>query len=368
VRRSRSSSRRSSGISPPRVGSGSVTSGWSHRRAALRLLAPVVAILAALAGAVLAAAARSPGAEPPPDPERWARPAADRLAAEGLWPELAGADLGRDAVRADLDRAVAILTGVPAADPSPTSPAGAWVVNRRIVTALGLEPERLALQGLATEDGRRVPLPPNFGSEVLARELGLVHNRRRDDLERAMREPVRLADLASMVDRARALTPEDLARVALFRGIRLPAMSAAQLAVVAAALSQVGQPYVWGGDWPTPRSPVGPQAHGGFDCSGLAWWAFARAGLGDALSRRTADAMAWERPRARAPVAELGPGDLVFFGDRGMRARRGDLSHMGIVLGNGWMAQASGSRAGVSVTYLPEYWPEGQAFGRRMPG
>ena len=179
-----------------------MTTGWSHRRAALRLLAPVVAILAAMGGAVLAAAALSPGppGAPPPDPERWARPAADRLAAAGLWPELAGADLGRDAVRADLDRAVAILTGLPAADPAPAAPASAWVVNRRIVAALGLEPERLALQALATDDGRRLALPPNFGSEVLVRELGLVHNRRRDDLERAMREPVRLADLASMVE------------------------------------------------------------------------------------------------------------------------------------------------------------------------
>ena len=33
-----------------------MTHGWSHRRAALRLLAPVVAILAAMCGAVLAAA------------------------------------------------------------------------------------------------------------------------------------------------------------------------------------------------------------------------------------------------------------------------------------------------------------------------
>ena len=345
-----------------------MTQGWSHRRAALRLLAPVVVILAAMCSAVLAAAALSPGppGAPPPDPERWARPAADRLAAAGLWPELAGADLGRDAVRADLDRAIAILSGLPAADPAPAAPASAWVVNRRIVAALGLEPERLALQALATDDGRRLALPPNFGSEVLVRELGLVHNRRRDDLERAMREPVRLADLASMVDRARALTPEDRLRVARFRDIRLPAMDARRLAVVRAVLSQVGQPYVWGGDWPTPRSPVGLQAHGGFDCSGLAWWAFAMAGRGDALSRRTADAMAWERPRQRLRVDGLGPGDLVFFGDRGGRATRGTISHMGIVLGNGWMAQSSGSRAGVSVTFLPDYWPEGQAFGRRV--
>lgn len=325
-------------------------------------------VLALLVGAVVAAALTPPRPAPPrpPDPERWARPAADRLAADGLWPELAGANLGRDATRADLDRALAIVSGVPVASPVPLAPASAWVVNRRIIAALGLEPERLALQALATDDGRRLALPPNFGSEVLARELGLLHNRRDDGRERSAREPVRLGDLADIVDRARALGPEDRLRAALFRTVRLPAMSAPRLAVVEAALGQVGQPYVWGGDWPSIGSPVGPQAHGGFDCSGLAWWAH-RAG-GGALERRTADEMAWERPRERRRVEALGPGDLVFFADRGRRARRGDIAHMGIVLGNGWMAQASGSRAGVSMTFLPEYWTEGQAFGRRVAG
>jgi cell wall-associated NlpC family hydrolase len=76
--------------------------------------------------------------------------------------------------------------------------------------------------------------------------------------------------------------------------------------------------------------------------------------------------MAWERPRQRVPLEELAPGDLVFFGDRGRRSRRGTISHMGIALGNGWMAQSSGSRGGVSVTHLEDYWIEGQAFGRRV--
>ena len=240
----------------------------------MRLLAPVAAILALLAGAVIAAALTMPGARAPAEPSRWARPAADRLAGAGLWPELAGADLGRDATRADLDRAVGILTGVPTASPDPAAPAGAWVVNRLLVAAVGLEPERLGLQALATDDGRRLPLPPNFGSEILARELGLVRNHRRDELERSRGEPVRLGNLAAMVDRARAITDEDRLRLARFRDIRLPSMSGARLAVVRAALSQVGQPYVWGGEWPSPASPRGPQAHGGFDCSGLAWWAF----------------------------------------------------------------------------------------------
>jgi hypothetical protein len=373
VRRSRSSAWRSSDISSLPVDAGSVQSGWSHRRAALRLLAPVAAILALLTGAVIAAALTAPTAPAPADPSRWARPAADRLAAAGLWPELAGTDLGRDATRADLDRAVGILTGVPTASPDPAAPAGAWVVHRLMVAAVGLEPEWLGLQALATDDGRRLPLPPNFGSEVLARELGLVRNHRRDELERSRGEPVRLGNLAAMVDRARAITDEDRLRLARFRDIRLPSMSGARLAVVRAALAQVGQPYVWGGEWPSPASPRGPQAHGGFDCSGLAWWAFTAgpprraAALEDALrGRTTADVMAWARPRERAPIAALAPGDLVFFGDRGRRSRRGTISHNGIVLGNGWMVHASGSRGGVSVSHLEDYWPEGQAFGRRV--
>ena len=321
-------------------------------------------------GAVIAAALAPAGAPAaPPDPSRWARPSADRLALAGLWPELAGADLGRDATRADLDRAVGILTGVPAASPSPAAPAPAWVVNRRIADALGLQAERLGLQRLGTDDGLRLPLPPNFGSEVLVRELGLVRNHRRDELERSEAEPVRLGNLASMVERALALTDEDRWRVARFRDIVLPAMSPARRAVVRAAISQVGQPYVWGGDWPGRASPVGRQAHGGFDCSGLAWWALdgLRANaVAPAFSRRTADAMAWERPRQRVALEELEAGDLVFFGDRGRRSRPGTIAHMGVVLGNGWMAQSSGSRAGVSVTYLADYWPEGQAFGRRV--
>ena len=340
-----------------------------------RPLTPVGVILALLLGAVVAAAALAPQRPAPaaaPDPYRWARPAADRLAAAGLWPELAGADLTRDATRGDLDRAVAILAGVATASPDAGAPAGAWVVNRRIVAALGLEPERLGLQALATGDGRRMPLPPNFASEILVREIGLVRNHRRDDLERSLREPVRLGNLASMVDRARAITDEDRARLARFRDIRLAAMSPRRFAVVRAALRQVGQPYVWGGDWPGPRSPWGPQAHGGFDCSGLVWWAFKASvqgrslELGRGLFGRTADAMAWERPRERTRIAELAPGDLVLLGERGRRSRRGSISHMGIALGDGWMVHSSGSRGGVSVSHLEDYWPEGQAFGRRV--
>ena len=49
-----------------------------------------------------------------------------------------------------------------------------------------------------------------------------------------------------------------------------------------------------------------------------------------------------------------------------LRARRGGISHAGISLGNGWMVHSSGSRAGVSVTYVAGYWSDGLAWGRRV--
>jgi hypothetical protein len=314
----------------------------------------------------------TPAPAKPRDPYAWARPAANALARQGLWPELAGADLGRDATRGDLDRALGILTGVPAASPNPSAPVTAWALRMLIVRALGLEPERRGLQAISTDDGRRLRLPRSFGSEILAHELGLVHNyETRDDvLERGRGETAHLADVVGALARARAVSDGDRARLARFQTIRLPAMSDARFAVIQAAVAQVGQPYVWGGDWPGVRSPWGAQAHGGFDCSGLVWWSF-KGGtgprtmdLGRGLIGRTADAMAWERPAERRPVAGAQPGDLVFFGPAGPKSRRGTISHTGIALGNGWMIQSSGSRGGVSISFLEDYWPSATAWAR----
>jgi murein DD-endopeptidase len=156
-----------------------------------------------------------------------------------------------------------------------------------------------------------------------------------------------------------------------YRTIQLPAMSPQRLAIVQAAIAQVGQPYVWGGDWPGPHSAWGAQAHGGFDCSGLVWWAFKGAAgtsqmaLGTDIVGRTADQMAFERPGEREPVAAAAPGDLIFFGPEGPKSTRGTIGHEGIALGNGWMIQSSGSRGGVSISFLEDYWPSATAFARR---
>jgi cell wall-associated NlpC family hydrolase len=199
---------------------------------------------------------------------------------------------------------------------------------------------------------------------VLARELGMRHNLRApaDGLERRPAEPLRLGELAGMAARTLVLLrhPERLDRVRAFRAtrVRLPPQPGRR-AALQRAIRQVGQPYIWGGEWPSAGSPVDPQAAGGFDCSGLAWFA-----LGN-LGRTTADQMAWVPSWPRIATRYLRPGDLVFFGPRGRRSRPGTITHMGLYLGGGLMVQSSGSRAGVSVTPLATYWPEGLVWGRR---
>lgn len=102
--------------------------------------------------------------------------------------------------------------------------------------------------------------------------------------------------------------------------------------VVAAAAGVLGTPYVWGGESPG----------GGFDCSGLVWWAYRQAGID--VARTTAAQI-----NAGAPVrpgSELRPGDLLFT--RGGRPVR-DGGHVGIYAGGGVQIIAPRSGRSVSV-------------------
>jgi len=74
--------------------------------------------------------------------------------------------------------------------------------------------------------------------------------------------------------------------------------SAAGNAAVAAAESQQGVPYVWGGE--TPRA--------GFDCSGLVQWAWAQAGY---TMPRTTEEQWLALPHV--PLTQLRPGDLLYY-------------------------------------------------------
>ncbi|MFC4058191.1 C40 family peptidase [Planomonospora corallina] len=93
---------------------------------------------------------------------------------------------------------------------------------------------------------------------------------------------------------------------------------------VAAALRRVGTPYVWGGG-----SSDGP-TRGGFDCSGLALHAWAKAGV--KLTHYTGSQF---RQGRRVPFSQLRAGDLVFFG-----GGTGDPTHVGIYVKDGVMVHA----------------------------
>ncbi len=345
--------------------------------AAPALGAPTRPAPAPAAGATAAATTPAPAATAAPrrDPFAWARPSVAALVKDGSWPGLRETDISRDATRADLDHALGVLDGVrtPAA-PNPAAPASLWIAHQLFSRALGLAPEQRALARLSTADGRRLRLPRNFASEILVRELGLVYNYPAEDehLERARSQPIRLAELAYMLQRARDLGSWELERMRAFRTLVLPAMGDGQRALVQAALVQVGQPYIWGGDWSGPNSPWGAQPRGGFDCSGLVWWTFKAAtvarsmSVGTRLRGRTADDMAFERPSERIRARAAQPADAIFFGPDGAKSARGTISHMAIALGDGWIIHSSGSRAGVSISHLDHYWPSGVAFGRSL--
>jgi len=109
-----------------------------------------------------------------------------------------------------------------------------------------------------------------------------------------------------------------------------PSALADQGAVIAAvAASLVGTPYHFGGADAT-----------GFDCSGLALYVHQRAGI--AIPRTAA---AQQRAARPVSLAELAPGDLVFFRIRARRA----IDHVGIYAGAGRFIHAP--RAGQTVTY-----------------
>ncbi|AYF78145.1 hypothetical protein D7D52_34820 [Nocardia yunnanensis] len=103
-------------------------------------------------------------------------------------------------------------------------------------------------------------------------------------------------------------------------------------AVVAAARSQIGLPYVWGGG--DANGPTG----GGFDCSGLTLYAYAKATNGAvSLPHYTGDPSNPGQMGQGQPVADLSQaqaGDLVFFGSGG------SAQHVGVYAGGGRMIHA----------------------------
>ncbi|HEX9627088.1 MAG TPA: C40 family peptidase [Acidiferrobacterales bacterium] len=128
---------------------------------------------------------------------------------------------------------------------------------------------------------------------------------------------------------------------------RAPATDPAAAEAARIAASMVGKPYRYGG-----RSPAS-----GFDCSGLVYFSFARAGMDVPRSTR-------QQVKASAPVPRraLRPGDLVFFDQEGRKS-----SHVGIYVGSGRFVHAPSSGKRVRTDSLSDnYWQRHFASARRF--
>ncbi len=105
---------------------------------------------------------------------------------------------------------------------------------------------------------------------------------------------------------------------------------------VAAAESQLGVPYVWGGESPGV----------GFDCSGLVQWAWGRAGVSlPRTAQGQYDAV------THIPMSALEAGDLVFWDDG-----TGSVQHVAIYVGGGTVIHAPSTG---SVVRYQGIWGDG---------
>ncbi|MGC4934937.1 NlpC/P60 family protein [Gordonia sp. DT30] len=128
-----------------------------------------------------------------------------------------------------------------------------------------------------------------------------------------------------------SLTGKELAALAGpridFDPASIPRGTAPALVAVQAALTRIGDPYVWGA--------TGPDS---FDCSGLMVWSYKQ--TGKTLPRSSEAQLAGGTPVARP---DLQPGDLIIY--------YSDASHVGMYVGDGYVIHAS--TFGVPVKVVP---------------
>jgi peptidoglycan DL-endopeptidase CwlO len=112
--------------------------------------------------------------------------------------------------------------------------------------------------------------------------------------------------------------------------VTIPTANTVGAQALQAAISRLGDPYIWGAAGPT-----------SFDCSGLVMWAYAQVGI--ALPHYTGSQ--WNSG-VHVSRNDLEPGDLVFFFP--------NISHVGMYIGNGMMINAP--NFGEDVKVEPVFW------------
>jgi cell wall-associated NlpC family hydrolase len=226
--------------------------------------------------------------------------------------------------------------------------------DRLLVAQLGLADVAGAVQSQARHAG--LTPPARFGTEVVARLLGLRYNHPTSD-ERDELYPwdaITRAEAAYSLARVLGFNGWETqsARDELARFV-LPRYGPRTRSALRIAVQRIGMPYIWGG---VLDRTGGWQAHGGYDCSGFAWRVFKLSGLAR-IAGRTAAQQAAEIPRSRRlALSEVHPGDLLFFGPGRIwqKVTEKRIVHEGIALSGEWMIHSSVQ--GVFVSPLFESW------------
>jgi len=124
--------------------------------------------------------------------------------------------------------------------------------------------------------------------------------------------------------------------------------------VIAAAHTELGLPYIWGGGGY--NGPTG----GGFDCSGLTSYAFHQVGLD---LPRTAQDQYSATSSSKLPggfdPASYQPGDLLFYGTAD------NIHHVALAIGNGQLIQAStfGEPLNIKAIYHSDFFAATRPLG-----
>jgi cell wall-associated NlpC family hydrolase len=304
----------------------------------------------------------------------WDRPEQRAVVRAGVLPALPGgfhgdagltADQLRDALAAVAERTGAQATSVPSTGITVT------LFHRLVVKQLGLADVARDVQDEAARAGLQPP--SRFGTEVVARQLGLRFNHPAQDdrLELYPTDTITRAEAAySFAQVLSQGTGSSYYARQVLGQFKLPSYTAAQKQALATAVSRIGMPYVWGGESDSTSGQFGSQAHGGYDCSGFVWRVFKLSGnpAGARIGGRTAAQMAGEVKRAaRVRFDAVRPGDLLFFGPAGFggKATESGITHVGIALSSEFMIHASSQ--GVYVSPLFEGWRRGEfSWARRV--
>jgi cell wall-associated NlpC family hydrolase len=187
------------------------------------------------------------------------------------------------------------------------------------------EAARLARERAAAQAAARAQQARQLAAEQQAAKLQAI--------KLAEQRAENAAAAANRATRAASFTPEPVPTLTpTTLPVPVPGVSIAAETAVRAAMSRVGDPYVWGA--------AGPDA---FDCSGLVMWAYAQAGvyLPHFSGAQYSDTIP-------ISMADLEPGDLVFPADPGV--------HVAMYIGNGEIVQAPYTGADVQIVPLSSFF------------